>query len=203
MRGSLSTRTELSFKNECYRTLYRSSDVAPIIVSNYSVSSTAQIQGYIKPRKRLELRAAYRYLVVEAEYGSGIEEVPFISKHRGFISVDWSTRNDWTVDVLSHFIGKMKLPFTSDNPETYQLNETSDAYVLLNLQATKKYDNGFSFFFGMENALNYQQPNPIVSADQPFSPYFDASMVWGPIFGRMGYGGVRYRINKSKNTKNE
>ena len=46
----------------------------------------------------------------------------------------------------------------------------------------------------VENLGNFMQANPIVAASQPFSNYFDASMVWGPITGRMVYVGWRYKI---------
>jgi hypothetical protein len=34
----------------------------------------------------------------------------------------------------------------------------------------------------------------ILAADEPFGEYFDASMVWGPVSGRLMYGGFRYKI---------
>jgi hypothetical protein len=49
-------------------------------------------------------------------------------------------------------------------------------------------------YIGGENLGNYLQKNPIVAADRPFSPYFDASLVWGPVTGRMLYAGWRLRI---------
>lgn len=179
--------------------LYQSARLAPIIVTDYSSSATAQVQAYVKPRRRLELRGAYRFLSVEAEYESGIQTVPFLSKHRAFGSVEWTSRNGWTIDALMHWIGPMALPLTSDNPEAFQLDSKSPSYELINLQATKQYESGFSFYFGVENVLNFRQETPILSADQPFGPYFDASMIWGPIFGRMAYGGIRYRIKNSPN----
>ena len=41
---------------------------------------------------------------------------------------------------------------------------------------------------------NYQQPNPIVGSNDPFGPYFDSSMVYGPVFGGMYYAGLRFKI---------
>jgi len=49
-------------------------------------------------------------------------------------------------------------------------------------------------YAGAENLFDVKQADPIVSADNPFGPYFDASMVWGPVYGRMVYAGVRYKI---------
>jgi hypothetical protein len=50
------------------------------------------------------------------------------------------------------------------------------------------------FYIGAENLTNYFQKDVILAADQPFSNYFDASMVWGPVSGRMFYAGFRLKI---------
>jgi outer membrane receptor for ferrienterochelin and colicins len=47
---------------------------------------------------------------------------------------------------------------------------------------------------GAENLTDFIQQNAIIAADQPFSQYFDASMIWGPVIGRMFYGGFRFKI---------
>ena len=50
------------------------------------------------------------------------------------------------------------------------------------------------FYAGAENLTNYFQKNVILAASQPFSQYFDASLVYGPLSGRMLYMGWRYKI---------
>jgi hypothetical protein len=49
-------------------------------------------------------------------------------------------------------------------------------------------------YLGGENLLNYIQSDAIVSNEKPFSDIFDATMVWGPIAGRVIYAGFRYSI---------
>jgi hypothetical protein len=49
-------------------------------------------------------------------------------------------------------------------------------------------------YVGAENLTGYFQRAAIIAADQPFSPYFDASLIWGPITGRMFYAGIRFNI---------
>ena len=56
----------------------------------------------------------------------------------------------------------------------------------------KKYP--LDIYVGAENLANYFQKNVILAADQPFGQYFDASMVWGPVSGRMFYTGLRLKI---------
>ena len=50
----------------------------------------------------------------------------------------------------------------------------------------------------IENVLNYRQENPIIDADNPFGTEFDASMVWGPIFGRNIYAGFRWTLKNDE-----
>ena len=59
---------------------------------------------------------------------------------------------------------------------------------------TKTFSKTFEIYIGGENMSNYQQPNPIVGSDDPFGPYFDSSMVYGPVFGAMYYAGLRFKI---------
>jgi hypothetical protein len=47
---------------------------------------------------------------------------------------------------------------------------------------------------GIENLLGFTQNDPILASEDPFGPYFDSSLIWGPIFGRKFYAGLRYRI---------
>lgn len=56
----------------------------------------------------------------------------------------------------------------------------------------KKYP--VDFYIGTENLANYFQKDVILAADQPFSNYFVASMVWGSVSGRMFYAGFRLMI---------
>ena len=51
-------------------------------------------------------------------------------------------------------------------------------------------------YIGVENIANYFQQNTILAATTPFSSYFDASMVWGPTYGRMLYFGWRIKIKQ-------
>jgi hypothetical protein len=49
---------------------------------------------------------------------------------------------------------------------------------------------------GAENTFNFRQNQPIISWQDPFSPYFDTSSVWGPTRGRELYVGLRYKLPK-------
>jgi hypothetical protein len=45
---------------------------------------------------------------------------------------------------------------------------------------------------------NYKQLNPIVGAEDPFGSTFDTSLVYAPIFGKMFYAGLRFKLNNIK-----
>ncbi|MBS1638337.1 MAG: carboxypeptidase-like regulatory domain-containing protein [Bacteroidetes bacterium] len=163
-----------------------------------SFSNTAQIEFGWEIRKRLNVRTAYRYVDAEVHYQSGLRERPYVSKHRAFINLAYETKNrHWQFDATTQWNGSKRLPYTQSNPDTYQRADYSPAYfnVLGQITYLTKMLNGdFHVFAGVENALNYKQPNPIVASDAPYSKYFDASMVWGPIYGRMLYVGLRYKL---------
>ncbi len=55
-------------------------------------------------------------------------------------------------------------------------------------------EHPIEFYLGGENLTNYFQNDAIIAAGQPFSNYFDASLVWGPVSGRLFYAGFRYKI---------
>ncbi|MNL78554.1 hypothetical protein D3C87_2049740 [compost metagenome] len=67
----------------------------------------------------------------------------------------------------------------------------------MNAQVSKDFgkNKNFTIYVGGENLTNYFQHNPILGADDPFGSYFDTSLLWGPLTGRMFYTGVRFHIN--------
>jgi len=50
-------------------------------------------------------------------------------------------------------------------------------------------------YFGVENLTNLKQKNPILAADNPFGENFDSTIIYAPIFGRMLYSGLRFKID--------
>jgi outer membrane receptor protein involved in Fe transport len=72
--------------------------------------------------------------------------------------------------------------------------DMSPSYGLVNAQITRSFSDGFDLYAGAENIFNSTQTNPILDWEHPSSQYFDASLVWGPISGRMIYAGLRLKI---------
>ncbi|NOT76550.1 MAG: TonB-dependent receptor [Cyclobacteriaceae bacterium] len=159
-----------------------------------SFSHSIQAQVDYQLMRRFDLRLAYRWLDVETDYLMGRLERPLVPKDRAFINLSYRTKSNWVIDYTVQRIGKQRLPSTIYNPEQYQLAPYSDPYIMMNAQVTKDFGERWSAYVGVENLTDFTLDNPIVSANSPFGPYFDSSMVWGPVFGRMWYAGFRYRI---------
>lgn len=163
-----------------------------------SYSNSFQAELNITPIKKLDLRVAYRYFDVKQTYTGILLERPLIAKDRAFLSVDYATANSWKFNYTITYNGKKRIPNSSDNPAMYQLSNYSPSFLLMNAQVSKTFNKNYpmDFYMGVENIANYFQQNTILAASTPFSAYFDASMVWGPTYGRMIYFGWRIKIKQ-------
>jgi outer membrane receptor for ferrienterochelin and colicins len=163
-----------------------------------SYSNTLQFEFNMEPRKRFFVKTAYRYVDTKVNYQEGLLQKAMVSKHRAFINLSYETKNNhWQFDFTTQYNGPKRLPMTEANPTDYQRATMSPGYFNLLGQITyltKINAADFNIYLGVENLLNYKQSNPIVASDMPYSRYFDASMVWGPIYGRMLYAGLRLKI---------
>jgi outer membrane receptor for ferrienterochelin and colicin len=163
-----------------------------------SYSNTAQFEFNWEPRKRLFIKTAYRFVDNRQTYTGKLLEKPFVSRHRAFINAEYSTKNKkWMFDATCQYNGRKRIPDTQNNPDEYKVaGQSPEFYNVLSqityLTKIKRAD--FNIYLGVENALDFKQYDPVISADNPFGKYFDASMVWGPIYGRMLYAGIRLKI---------
>lgn len=163
-------------------------------LNGQSWANSFQAQFDYEVIKRLDVRLAYRWYDVNTTYKAGLLEKPLLSKHRAFLNLAYQTRNHWKFDYTLNWQGEKRIPSTETNPVEYRVNERSPAYALMNAQVTKVWREKIEVYAGVENVLNYTQKNPILANDAPFSPYFDSTLIWGPIFGRNIYLGLRYKI---------
>lgn len=163
-------------------------------LKNGTIANSAQAQLDVKPARRTEIRLAYRMFDVTSVYDGYRVAKPLIAKHRGFLNITQSTRSKWQFSSTLQLYGQQRIPgldFSAENNgATY-----SPVFPLLNAQVSKRMKSKpMELYIGIENVLNYKQENPIDGAQNPFGPTFDATNVWGPVFGRMIYGGFRYRL---------
>ena len=111
------------------------------------------------------------------------------------MNAGYKTKSDWHFDATVNWNGQKRLPSTQGNPEQFRRPEQSPNYFLVNAQIMKRWNNIFDFYVGAENLLNYQQTDAIIAADDPFGEFFDASIVWAPLFGANIYAGFRYNFS--------
>lgn len=154
-----------------------------------SYSNSLQFLFEMEPISNLDVRLAYRMNDVKTQYRSGMKENPLISRDRAFVNLAFETNDQFKFDYTLNVMGSKRIPALKNRAEIY-----SPSYLLSNLQLSKAWKNTYEIYLGVENLFNYRQENPIISATNPYSENFDASLVWGPIFGRNVYAGVRYKI---------
>ncbi|MET6996770.1 TonB-dependent receptor [Chitinophaga defluvii] len=173
------------------------SDPTKAIIRNFEGSSRSnglQLEASFVFFKQLEVRSAYNYLDVYRRENGEKVSLPFNPRNRVMAALSYRTKNNrWQGDINAHWFDKMRLPDTRSNPVAYQRPLYSTPYATVNIQGTFRLKT-LDIYAGCENLADYRQPNPIISANNPFGPYFDLSSVWGPTRGRELYLGVRYSI---------
>jgi len=160
-----------------------------------SFSNSFQAQVDYEIVRNWDVRLAYRWLDVQVDYNTDRLQKPLIPRDRAFFNTEYTIENGWAFDYTLNWTGQQRIPNTDANPEALQAGEFSEEFITMNTQVTKSFDEGWDVYVGIENLNNFRQDDPILASADPFGPYFDSSLVWGPIFGRMIYAGFRYRIN--------
>lgn len=159
-----------------------------------STSLQAQVDMELLPR--WESRLAYRFNDVRIDYADGELAKPLVARHRAFINTAYETGNAWKFDFTLNWQGAKRIPSTAANPPAFRRPGQSPDFLLANAQVSKKWKERLEVYIGAENLFNFMQQDPIIAGGDPFGPYFDSSLVWGPVFGRNIYTGLRYRVGK-------
>jgi len=159
---------------------------------SYSNSIQTELNYEIVPK--FDLRMAYRWLDVKTNYQNGLLEKPFTAKHRAFINLAYETENKWKFDYTVQWLSKKRIPQTNGNPVQMQMDAYSPSYFQMAGQISKQFSKRLEVYLGGENLTNFVQMHRIIDAANPFGDYFDGSMVWGPVVGKMIYAGLRFSI---------
>jgi outer membrane receptor for ferrienterochelin and colicins len=184
-----------SFQNQVFPDY--DTDPTKAFVKNFtgkSISNGFQTDFFIKLYKRYEFKAGYNFLDVYRVNNGSKEVLPFNPAHKVLTTFSYKpVSNKFHADVNIHWFGEQRLPNTKSNPVAYQRPDYSKAYTTVNAQFTYNFKN-FEVYTGCENIFNFRQNQPIISWQNPFSPYFDISSVWGPTRGREFYAGIRWKF---------
>jgi len=169
-----------------------------------SFANSFQAEFNYQPIRRMEVKAAYRLFDVRQTMGAAFGESVLlermmVSRDRVLLNVGYALPYDkWKFDATLQGNGPKRIPYLAEGyVHTGYANMRTDrapGFVNLNAQVSRAFRNGLELYVGGENLTGFRQMNPIVAANAPFGPDFDAaSRVWGPITGAMVYVGFRLK----------
>ena len=166
-----------------------------------SFSNSFQAEVNYSPVKRMDVKLAYRIFDVQNDVKTPTGELTllpkqFVNRDRLLLNLAYATKFDkLKFDFTWQWNGPRRIPNTSEG-HVHSLTSPSvfaPAFSNINAQITKAFYK-FDAYIGGENLNNFTQKDPIIGARDPFGKNFDASMVWGPVIGRMIYVGLRFKI---------
>jgi outer membrane receptor for ferrienterochelin and colicins len=159
-----------------------------------SFSNAFQAEFSWEVKKRVEVRAAYKWQDAKTNYHGELMARPFVSSHRVLLNMAYATKFEkWKFDLTPKWFGRSRIPVTMNHTTHEEMKSWSDPYFLLNAQLTRAFKR-WDLYVGVENITNFMQHHQILSKDEPFGPFFDASLIWGPVMGRVLYTGLRLSI---------
>jgi hypothetical protein len=163
-------------------------------IENQSTALACQAEIDWVLSKQFNLRGAYKFLSVQSIYGGTMQQQTMIPTHRLLFTTSWTSKNKRVqADLTANIVGPMRMPHNHSAAGM----AFSPWYPYLFGQVSYQWKK-IKVYIGLENILNVKQPNPIISAQDPQDPSFDATMVWGPITGINVYGGLTYQLKQKK-----
>ena len=189
---------QTDFQNQVVADIEQNQKLAIYNLEGPSNSKSVQLDFTFEPADGWELKYAHKWNKTQTTYNieteSGLnyitKQAPFIPKHRSLVQVYYTTwQKKWDINITLQNVGPSRVPGQGDIEEFW-----SDSFKHLSGQITRRFKK-FDWYIGVENALNYMQPNPIRGVENPFSDNFDAGMIWGPVMGTKWFTGIRLNMN--------
>ena len=189
---------QTEFQNQVVADIEQTQKLAIYNLEGPSNSRSVQLDFTFEPADGWELKYAHKWNITETTYNieteSGLDyitkQAPFIPKYRSLVQVYYTTwQKKWDINITLQNVGPSRVPGQGDIEEFW-----SDSFNYLDGQITRRFKK-FDWYIGVENALNYMQPNPIRGVENPFSDNFDAGMIWGPVMGTKWFTGIRLNMN--------
>jgi len=174
-----------------------------------SYSKSFQVALNYEVFKRFDVRLAYKNDQVVINYSGTLSQKPLIPQNRALLNLSYATSKEtWRFDFTTHYQGQSKLGLPASDSDGHNhghgesdnqiADNKSPEFFTYNGQITKVFKY-WEVYVGGENLTDFRQKNPVINADAPFEPGFDATNIWGPVMGRKIYLGFRYTIaGKSK-----
>ena len=201
---------EATVSLDVYHTLFEKQVVADLdshpreirfmSIAGGSYANSVQLELNVQPFERLETRLAYRYLDVQHNINGTWLQRALNAQHRALLNIAYATEQEstddprTTYDLTVQWFGPKRIPATFTNPAGLRARSKSPSFATVNVQIARTLFAGLEVYAGAENLLDFRQDDPILDPGSPASPYFDASLVWGPLGGRMVYAGLRWGL---------
>lgn len=159
-------------------------------LSGKSFSHVFQIDATYPLFEGFTVTAAYRFTDAKTTYHGTLMERPLTSRFKGLISLNYETPLGlWMYDLTLQINGGGRMP----TPHNNLWEPRYKTFPQLQAQITRVFRH-FDIYIGGENLTNFKQKNPIIDAMNPWGSSFDATKVWGPVHGAVGYIGMRYKL---------
>lgn len=161
-----------------------------------SFTNSYQVDLTWTPIERFDIFATFRYTdskyTIDRPDGTrALVERPLVSRFKTLLNLQYATRmRKWTFDVTAQLNGRSRIPTQTGNLAD---SEYSPIYPMFYAQVSRRIKH-WDIYVGCENIGNYKQKHPILNADNPYSPDFNSSLIWGPLMGRKFYIGVRFNL---------
>lgn len=183
------------FQNQVVVDIENPTEVRLYNLNGRSFAHSLQAQLDYEPIRLWDVRLAYRYYIVKANYDGALKEKPLLATHRAFLNTGYQTKNHWKLDYTLQWNGKKRVPAYFLNGQEVA-EHYSPSFLQMNLQLSKSWKDGnLEWYLGVENLTNYMQSDIILNSGKPYQQGFDGSLVWGPAMGRNFYTGIRLKLN--------
>lgn len=202
----------LSLSGEFYHTRFENQMIVDMEHDGYlyfynlqgkSRTNSALIELNYGPVNRWEFKMGYRYVNNRQTVGNPMGEKVlmdkmFLPQDRLLVNAAYSFPYEkWKIDATLHVNGRQRIPVghaVSDKMSYAEMqSQYAPTYMNINGQISRNYPK-LEVYLGGENLTGFTMKNPVISADQPFGPEFDAGKIWGPVTGATVYTGFRYKI---------
>ena len=161
-----------------------------------SMAQSIQATLTYEPIEKLFIKLAGKQDEVQTDYLFYPKAArPLFPKSKALFNISYETEKaKWRFDATAQWFGPKPLPATSGtmNIGEFPIQHSPD-YFIYNAQVTKVFKN-LEIYIGGENLAGFNQKDPIMNPQHPFSSTFNASSIWGPISGSKIYGGLRLKI---------
>nr|MBS0038414.1 TonB-dependent receptor [Saprospiraceae bacterium] len=177
----------------------RDIDVQEIRVYNLDGKSYANsllLAGQIAWNENLASKAGVKFNDVHTTMNGQLDRAPMIPRWNFLKAVDWESDNgNWMFNLTWHWVKPGRLPHLRGVPQEVLNDFSGDPkpFSTINFQLTKRF-SWIEFYAGVENLTDKTMDNPILASDDPYGPFFDASLAYMPTIGRRAFIGLRYDL---------